>query len=67
MSKSTARRDDLFEEASLEQLKSEHQNLEHRLRMLSRPRSKSPEELAEMQRIKKKKLAIKDKMMSMQG
>lgn len=66
MSKSTARRDDLFEQASFEQLKDEHQHLEQRLELLSRPRSKSPEELAEMQRIKKQKLAIKDKLMTMQ-
>jgi uncharacterized protein YdcH (DUF465 family) len=62
MSKSTAKRDDLFEEASFDQLRDEHQNLEKRIHMLSRSRSQSPEELAEIQRIKKRKLAIKDEM-----
>ena len=67
MSKSTARRDDLLEQTSYEQLQSEHQNLEQRLQLLSRPRSLSPEEHAEMQRIKKRKLAIKDRMRTLES
>jgi uncharacterized protein YdcH (DUF465 family) len=62
MSKSTARRDDLFEQPSCDKLQNEHQNLEQRIHMLSRSRSQSPQEQAEIQRLKKCKLAIKDEM-----
>lgn len=65
MSRSTARRDDLFEQ-SYEELMNEHRSLEHRLDRLNRPRSMSPEEQAEMQRIKKRKLAIKDRLRTME-
>jgi uncharacterized protein YdcH (DUF465 family) len=65
MSKSTARRDDLIEQSSYDQLQSEHQNLEQRIHNLSRSRSQSPEEQAEIQRLKKRKLAIKDEMSTM--
>lgn len=47
---------------ALEKLREEHQNLEDRLEDLKTPRSVSPEEEREIQRIKKQKLAIKDKM-----
>ncbi len=67
MSNSTARRDDLLEESSYEQLRTEHEELEQRLHLLGRPRSMSPEEKSEMQRIKKRKLAIKDRMRSLQS
>lgn len=66
MSNSTARRDDLLEQSSYEQLKAEHEELEQRLHLLGRPRSMSPEEQSEIQRIKKRKLAIKDRMRSLQ-
>lgn len=66
MSNSTARRDDFLEQ-SYETLLHEHQSLESRLQRLSRPRSLSPKEHAEMQRIKKRKLAIKDRLMSMEA
>jgi hypothetical protein len=66
MSKSTATRDDLITQ-SYEQLQSEHQTLEARLERLKRPRSLSPEENAEIQRIKKRKLAIKDQMRSIEA
>jgi hypothetical protein len=65
MSKSANRRDDHLEE-SLEQLQREHQQLEHRLMLLRRPRSMSPQEHVEELGIKKRKLAIKDRLMSMQ-
>jgi hypothetical protein len=47
---------------ALEKLREKHQNLEDRLEDLKTPRSVSPEEEREIQRIKKQKLAIKDKM-----
>lgn len=66
MSKSTATRDDVITQ-SYEQLQSEHKTLEKRLEKLKRPRSLSPEENAEIQRIKKRKLAIKDQMRSIEA
>lgn len=64
MSRSTARRDELLEQ-SHDELESQHRSLEHRLKMLNRPRSRSPEEEAEIRQIKKRKLAIKDRMRTM--
>jgi len=49
---------------ALEKLRDKHQDLEERLEDLKTPRSISPEEEREMQRIKKQKLAIKDEMTS---
>lgn len=65
MSQSTVRREDDLDR-TYEELESEHRDLEHRLKMLNRPRSVSPEEQAEIQRIKKRKLAIKDQLQSFQ-
>ncbi len=66
MSRSTARRDELLEQ-SYDELQSEHRSLERQLEMLSRPRSRSPEEQAEIQKIKKRKLAIKDRIRTMEA
>ena len=49
---------------ALERLREKHQSLEERLENLKSPRSVSPEEEQEIQRIKKQKLAIKDEMSS---
>lgn len=54
-------------EQNLEELRQEHEQLEQRLALLLRPRSMSPEEQAEMQGIKKRKLAIKDRLMAIQN
>lgn len=51
-------------EYGLEQLHREHQTLERRLESLSRPPTLSAEEEAEVQEIKKRKLAIKDELMA---
>lgn len=66
MTNSTARRENVFEQSS-EQLRSEHRHLERRLEKLKRPRSISPSEQAEIQRIKKRKLAIKDKLRQLEN
>ena len=50
----------------LEELQQEHRDLEERLQRLERPRSMSPQERYRAQQIKKRKLALKDKMASMQ-
>lgn len=47
---------------ALNRLRSKHEDLEDRLAELKTPRSLSPEEEREIQKIKKQKLAIKDKM-----
>ena len=65
MSQSTAMREDLSDQ-SVEDLRSEHKELEQRLEALKRPRSMSPEEESEVQRIKKRKLAIKDQIMTLE-
>lgn len=66
MSNSTARREIPVEQTS-EQLRSEHRHLERRLEQLNTPRSLSPEEQAEIQRIKKRKLAIKDQLRKLES
>jgi hypothetical protein len=50
---------------SIESLRSAHGELEARLNQLDRHRSLSPEERFEMQVLKKRKLAIKDRIRSM--
>ena len=47
---------------TLDQLRTEHGQLESRLQQLARPRSLSPEERYEMQVIKKRKLVLKDEI-----
>lgn len=47
---------------ALEHLQQRHESLEDRLDELKEPRSVSPEEEQEIQKIKKKKLQLKDKM-----
>ncbi len=49
-------------ELTVEELKAEHANLEARLEELGRQRSLSPEEQYEKAIIKKRKLAIKDRI-----
>lgn len=49
----------------LDSLRAEHRELETRLRKLDRHRSLSPEEQYEMQVIKKRKLALKDRIARM--
>lgn len=51
----------------LSKLKSEHQNLEERLSQLDRHRSLSPEEQYEKQVIKKRKLALKDRIANLES
>ena len=65
MSQSTAMRENLNDQ-SVEDLRSEHKELERKLEALQRPRSMSPEEESEVQRIKKRKLAIKDQIMTLE-
>ena len=48
-------------------LKSEHQTLEERLNQLDRHRSLSPEEQYEKQVIKKRKLALKDRIANLES
>lgn len=50
---------------TLESLQRVHQELEHRLTKLDRQRSLSPEEQFEVQVLKKRKLALKDRMRAM--
>ncbi len=50
---------------SLESLRRAHQQLEQRLHTLDRHRSLSPEEQFEVQVLKKRKLALKDRMRAM--
>lgn len=69
MSKSASRsqKDREDREYGLEQLKHEHKSLEERLDSLNRPPTLSAEEEAEMQVIKKRKLAIKDQLILLQA
>lgn len=53
-------------EMSAEELQEKHQELEKRVNELETPRSMSPEEEYELRTIKKRKLAIKDKLSDMQ-
>jgi uncharacterized protein YdcH (DUF465 family) len=53
-------------EMSAEELQEKHQELEERVNELETPRSMSPEEEYELRTIKKRKLAIKDKLSGMQ-
>ena len=48
--------------ANLEDLQSEHRTLDRRLRELLRKGRPSPEELAEIASLKKRKLAAKDRI-----
>ena len=50
------------EDESLESLQQTHQQLEQRLDKLDRQRSLSPEEQFEVQVLKKRKLALKDRI-----
>ena len=50
---------------TIEELKAEHANLEARLEQLKRQRSLSPEEQYEKAIIKKRKLAIKDRILQL--
>lgn len=52
-------------EETLESLRKAHQQLEKRLHTLDRHRSLSPEEQFEVQVLKKRKLALKDRMQAM--
>jgi hypothetical protein len=52
-------------EMSAEELQRKHQELEERVNELETPRSMSPEEEYELRTIKKRKLAIKDKLSDM--
>lgn len=52
---------------SLDDLKVEHGSLDARLQKLDRHRSLSPEEQYEVQVIKKRKLALKDRMNQLEG
>lgn len=54
-------------EVTLESLEEAHQNLKRRLNELDKHRSLSPEEQFEVQVIKKRKLALKDRILSMQA
>ncbi|MGM0556508.1 MAG: YdcH family protein [Myxococcota bacterium] len=49
----------------VDELRTEHEQLEKRLEALHRPRSMSPEEQSEIAELKKKKLAIKDRLMTL--
>lgn len=51
----------------LDVLRAEHESLEARLLELERHRSLSPEEQYEIQVIKKRKLAIKDRIASLES
>ena len=51
---------------TVESLQQTHQQLERRLNKLDRHRSLSPEEQFEVQVLKKRKLALKDRMIAMQ-
>ncbi len=50
------------EEETVESLRHSHQQLERRLNKLDRHRSLSPEEQFEVQVLKKRKLALKDRI-----
>ena len=49
----------------VDMLREEHQNLETRLRQLERQRSLSPVEQYEVQVLKKRKLALKDRIQNL--
>ncbi len=57
--------DDLSSVENLEALRSQHQSLETRLAALDRQLTLTTEEQAERVRLKKKKLAIKDRIQSL--
>ncbi len=54
-------------EETMESLQQTHQSLQERLAELDRLRSLSPEEQFEVQIIKKRKLALKDRIQSIQS
>ncbi len=65
MSQTTAAREQpTLAEDSLEALRETHRQLEQRLEQLDRHRSLSPEEQFEVQVLKKRKLALKDRMLA---
>lgn len=64
MAQSTAMRENLMNR-DVDDLRTEHRQLEKRLESLHRPRSMSPKEQSEIAEIKKRKLAIKDQLMTL--
>ena len=54
-------------DSTLDQLRIQHGDLDARLQQLDRHRSLSPEEQYEKQVIKKRKLALKDRIESLQS
>jgi hypothetical protein len=54
-------------DTTLDQLRTKHGSLDARLQQLDRHRSLSPEEQYEVQIIKKRKLALKDRIESLQS
>ena len=62
MEESAARMDDLSSTDSVEVLRSQHQFLESRLAVLERQLSLTSKEQTERARLKKEKLAIKDRI-----
>ena len=66
MARSNAAHTDQLEE-TMESLQETHQSLQERLNELDRHRSLSPEEQFEVQIIKKRKLALKDRIRSIQS
>ncbi len=61
------RRNALSMNEDVHTLRAQHQNLETRLRQLDKHRSLSPEEQYEVQVIKKRKLALKDRISSLEA
>lgn len=66
MAQSTAMREDIINR-DVDELRTEHNELEKRLEALHRPRSMSPQEQSEIAEIKKRKLAIKDRLMTLES
>jgi hypothetical protein len=66
MAQSTAMREDIINR-DVDELRTEHRQLEKRLEALHRPRSMSPQEQSEIAEIKKRKLAIKDRLMNLES
>lgn len=57
----------LSEDSSIDSLRASHQQLEKRLDELGSQRSLSPEEEFEVQVLKKRKLALKDRIRTING
>lgn len=66
MAQSTAMREEISNR-DVDDLRTEHKQLERRLQALHRPRSMSPEEQSEIAEIKKRKLVIKDRLMTLEA